>query len=89
MILSFSYFLTLVNKGCLKQSSNDILKKGLKTRVLYKKSNASSGAPGYFLLRSYFYLGGYDSRYSKALWSVTKLLSVSFGVPITSKIIFI
>lgn len=44
------------------------------------------GAPGYFKLKSALAVGGNESRYSEAFWSVTKLLSVSFGKPIVPKI---
>ena len=68
---SFSSFLTFLKNGWDKDSSTDILKYGLKTRILFKKSIASSPAPGYNLFKSDLGLGGNASKYSAALVSVT------------------
>jgi hypothetical protein len=54
---------------------------------LFRKSIASAGAPGYFYCISTRFVKGKELRYSIAFWSVTKLLSNSFGVPITLKMI--
>lgn len=78
--------LTFSNIGWFKASSKLILKYGLKTKIFYRKSIASTGAPGYFFIRSTRSLLGNESRYSIAFWSVTKLLSSSFGVPMQKKI---
>ncbi len=84
--LSAYGLLTLSNKGWLKASYKLILKYGLKTKILFKNSIASSGAPGYLYFIFTLYWNGKESKYSKAFWSVTKLISSSFGVPITANI---
>jgi hypothetical protein len=75
----------LSNNGWFKASYKLILKYGLKTSTLFKKSMASRGEPGYFFWRSTLSVFGKESRYSIAFWSVTKLLSSSVGVPIMAK----
>ena len=47
---------------------------------------ASVGAPGYLFVKSTLGFHGKLSRYSRAFWSVTKLLPSFSGVPITAKI---
>jgi len=76
-------FLTYENNGCSIASYSPILKYGLNTSTLLRKSIASGQEPGYFSVR--FVLGFYwnVSKYSSAFISVTKDLSASEGVPIT------
>jgi len=85
---NFSDFVsfTLLNKGWEMASYSVILKNGLNTRVLVRKSIASSDAPGYFIERSAGWILLNPSRYSKALVSVTNDISSFDGDPITANI---
>lgn len=82
-LFSFSRLLTYANNGCSIASYIPILKYGLKTRTLLRKSIASELEPGYFSARLVFWINWNVSKYSSAFMSVTNDLSASEGVPIT------
>ena len=75
-------------KGWLNASSTVILLRGLRSSILFNKSNASAGDPGNISERGIAGYGGRDSMYFKAYSFVISFLVSSSGVPLVVMIKF-